>query len=365
MSALREIAESAEALAALLEARGEYYYETINEKRLVLGDGGRSGNCEYCVEASDEGWIPDDDVYEGPMGDEDGPPLHPHCFPGNTLVSACGVAAASVRVYEGELVRIRIAGVDDLSVTPNHPILTQRGWIAAGSLKISDSCVKCLSPSDFLSAIDPDDHYVESRIDEISSSLLMAGSMVSRGVPVSTEAFHGDRSADGKVDIVSSASAFARERSDFRQTVRHLLFRGGHTSGISLSRKSVEFQILSAARFPTHSIVRGSSPSGAALGRNRSVENQSRISSVSLLKADGDPSVSDSLTRYADAIGNRQDAFAGLVRFVQIEEINRSDFSGQVFNLQTQAGLYLAGTIVAHNCDCYLEYRERRHRVYA
>lgn len=63
----------------LLEARGQYTYDTVEEKRLVLGDGGRSGNCEYCLDAADRGWIEMDDVYEGPMGDEDGPPLHPHC----------------------------------------------------------------------------------------------------------------------------------------------------------------------------------------------------------------------------------------------------------------------------------------------
>lgn len=65
--------------AILHEARGEYVYDTVEEKRLVLGDGGRSGNCEYCVDAADRGWIGDEDVFEGPMGDEDGPPLHPHC----------------------------------------------------------------------------------------------------------------------------------------------------------------------------------------------------------------------------------------------------------------------------------------------
>ncbi len=63
----------------LLEAVGEYTYEEIEEKRLVLGSGGASGNCEYCVDAADRGWVEDDDVFEGPMGDEDGPPLHPHC----------------------------------------------------------------------------------------------------------------------------------------------------------------------------------------------------------------------------------------------------------------------------------------------
>jgi len=67
------------ALLELVEATGEYYYDEVTVKRLVLGDGGREGNCDCCVEASDRGWIDMDDVFEGPMGDEDEPPLHPNC----------------------------------------------------------------------------------------------------------------------------------------------------------------------------------------------------------------------------------------------------------------------------------------------
>lgn len=74
-----EITEAADALCELLEKRGEYTYEEIEVKRLILGDGGESGNCEYCEEAADEGWIDMDGVFEGPMGDEDEPPLHPNC----------------------------------------------------------------------------------------------------------------------------------------------------------------------------------------------------------------------------------------------------------------------------------------------
>ncbi len=80
MNPLAELIESANDLAALLEKKARaYVYQTANEKRWMLGSGGRSGNCEWCVDASDMGWVPDEDVYPGPMGDEDGPPGHPHC----------------------------------------------------------------------------------------------------------------------------------------------------------------------------------------------------------------------------------------------------------------------------------------------
>lgn len=57
------------------EAGGEYYHDELNVKRFIPdGDA-----CEICEDAGDLGWIPDDEVYEGVFGDEDGPPLHPHC----------------------------------------------------------------------------------------------------------------------------------------------------------------------------------------------------------------------------------------------------------------------------------------------
>ncbi len=71
------IAEALNALAdaILREKRGEYTYDTVNEKRFVPDDDA----CEICEDAADLGWIPDDDTYDGVFGDEDGPPLHPHC----------------------------------------------------------------------------------------------------------------------------------------------------------------------------------------------------------------------------------------------------------------------------------------------
>lgn len=68
------------ALHSLYEAAGEYYYDTENVKRWVLGSGGRSGNCETCVENADMGWIPDDEVFlASGGGDLDEPPAHPNC----------------------------------------------------------------------------------------------------------------------------------------------------------------------------------------------------------------------------------------------------------------------------------------------
>ncbi len=68
-----EVLAAALALLSLLEAN--YTYEEINVKRLVAD----ADACEICIDAEDMGWIEDDATFEGVFGDEDGPPLHPHC----------------------------------------------------------------------------------------------------------------------------------------------------------------------------------------------------------------------------------------------------------------------------------------------
>ncbi len=88
MAKISELIESAElieavavldAAQAILEATGEYYYEDITLKRWILGDGGRAGNCEICVDNADRGWIDMDDVWDSIDGSIDEPPAHPNC----------------------------------------------------------------------------------------------------------------------------------------------------------------------------------------------------------------------------------------------------------------------------------------------
>lgn len=76
----QQLIVSLDRLADLIEAKGEYYYDYENVKRWVLGDGGKSGNCDLCNDNADEGWVGDDDTFLDVEGDDiDGPPAHPHC----------------------------------------------------------------------------------------------------------------------------------------------------------------------------------------------------------------------------------------------------------------------------------------------
>lgn len=67
------------AAVAAAEAAGDYYYDEVEQKRWKLGDGGDSGNCDFCEENAALGWIDMDDVFDSPMGDIDEAPAHPNC----------------------------------------------------------------------------------------------------------------------------------------------------------------------------------------------------------------------------------------------------------------------------------------------
>lgn len=82
MSAGALLIAELDAFIALLEAPGEYTYEDVTLKRWELGPGGRTGNCDGCVENADSGELEESEFFPapGPFGYVDEPPLHPSCL---------------------------------------------------------------------------------------------------------------------------------------------------------------------------------------------------------------------------------------------------------------------------------------------
>lgn len=79
-----ELIEASDALSDLIERRGDagtYYYEDVTVKQWILGPGGRSGNCEECIENADEGEIEESEFFpsDSQYGPVDEPPLHDNC----------------------------------------------------------------------------------------------------------------------------------------------------------------------------------------------------------------------------------------------------------------------------------------------
>ena len=76
-------------------------------------------------------------------GDPDGPAWEIwNCFVGETNVSFDSEVQKSYKhKYKGELVTVKSAAGVNFTCTPNHPILTTKGWVAAGKLHQGDNLV--------------------------------------------------------------------------------------------------------------------------------------------------------------------------------------------------------------------------------
>jgi hypothetical protein len=337
---------------AYLEGRDAMAHEMGMEEKIWSADG--SNACEDCEDQIDAGYIDIDDDF--PCGDD--PPLHPRCFLAGTSVTAAGITGATRREYEGEIIVLGIAGVDDLSVTPNHPILTRSGWLPAGSLKTGDYIAQCIAPSKAAAVLNPDDYDIETRIEDIGNALFMKGGMMAAGVPISPEAFHGDRSANGKVDIVRAAGALPRAWSDGVEDGEYSSLGLRHSRRVAFLGERVFLKDLETVPHAPDGIVRSGGLRGARFFAHGTSADEASGTSAALLETEGLPPLQDSAAVNTDSRGNCEQAFASLVRLVKVDRIEVKTFRGHVYNLETQDGIYFANSIIAHNCDCGVDYRQ-------
>lgn len=149
----------------------------------------------------------------GPVYKEEGTAdfqAHDHCVPAGTLVSGPLPELGFRRWYEGELVVIRLAGGGELSITPNHPVLTDQGWVEAGLLREGEY-VGERAGADLDALRVPHEDDVPTPIEDVWGSPSMDWL---RTVPVAPEHFHGDGGGT-KGDVeVKAAHRFLAEMVD-------------------------------------------------------------------------------------------------------------------------------------------------------
>lgn len=333
---------------------------------------------------------------------------HPNCFPGFVPVSApSGVRAADSRWYEGELVIIHTAAGNELSVTPNHPVLTPEGWVAAGDLVVGHHVIRHGANVERVDVVRPDDEQVEAPIGDVYDALRHARGVTAVSVPSSAEQFHGDGSdADVEVVLVDRLLPDGRESGVSEQSSDRALLVGGvrfellpglgaldefgvgpldtshglvsvgRQGGALCARHASETLGHGGAEVSTDAAAQEPSTDGALLHSevladltlrhpglpesDRFGDALSGIGALATLRGSGlgrgadDASVPNELPDpgFADANGGRDLAarFAGDVAPDQVVMVERRDFAGHVYNLQTGDGWYVASSVVVHNC---------------
>lgn len=318
-----------------------------------------------------------------------------NCLPGSTLVVARGVVAATRYPYHGPIASIVTRDGYTLSGTPNHPILTDKGWVPIGALdKGSKVAVSLRSVGQStMSAMHKDD--VPAPIQQVFDLLWLSGAE-QRRAPAD---FHGD-APTGNVDIVfADRSLMLRGESisdqignefplsfagrALRLFSRYCPFSLGRWAFLaaalrSIGRRSQSFALVSRhrARAIVHglrSAARRDAPvaedaqndlPAAAVALRECLDTATLLERLSDRRGDAvkealascDPSqagvMSGRTLADTELLSDISQLDPTAIRFDDIAHSGSFDWSGHVYNLQTEPGWYIAQGIIVHNCRC-------------
>lgn len=326
-------------------------------------------------------------------------PVHPNCLLPGTRVDARDVLAVSERRYEGEVVVFSTACGEELSVTPNHPVLTDAGWVPAAFLHEGSRVVRDLRRQWEPRQGHQDEENVPARVEDVAEALRLSPTSMSHHVPGTAKQFHGD-GIEGEIGVVRSDRPL---RNTYKPTLREHVGEGflvlavEAAARLAVLRSTQECfrRVGLAAPSSMGGFGEGATPFRAGLfhaqgacsgppspwdsllvqpalhdvgGHSEGVRYSLGGLSLDVARGDGllvevEPSLAnaagseepmESGPSDTDAARNFARRFAGQVALDEVVHIERRQFSGHVYNLQTREGWYWAESIATKNCYCIL-----------
>lgn len=332
-------------------------------------------------------------------------------LPGNVVQGR--VEAVSKATYSGEAVEIQSADGARLTVTAQHPVLTDKGFTAAGLLKKGDNLVRYRPDGNKSVNVDVDHPPV--KIDQLFEAFSQ-GQSVDSGGGLSGLDFYGDAKffksdvhvAKADVELLNSRETHrlqsARNQALVRVDVEPLVQSGfcsrcsGRSrlfSSLAQVKSLIPLHLLGLGLIPNFDAqpfqhpVQAEQPafrshataSHSEFGRQfvqgitgcvpshnflDGLGSELQFQSSAFARV-GDGSELDTRlgkpTPYGVALHpefptEMRERNPGLVTTDQIREIRRFHFDGPVYDLQTPTGYFTAGSelsnIVVANCRCYL-----------
>lgn len=265
--------------------------------------------------------------------------------------------------YTGDVVRIVTAAGNDLTGTPDHPVLTSRGWVALKDLRPGDQVVSHDRQQGYPGVM-PDHVQVPTLIEEAGESWLplltagpsrrdldkdvayreVGGPAVNLYLAAELNAALGKPVTDHLfVDRVGATDGgLALGGSDL------VLLGSGLAAGDMRGFKHGG-SLLGGGPSPSlaHGLARGL---GSLLVVESSLIGDDRMETRPSLHSSAAQVVAD--YRAADAEGGAEllRGLAGCVALDEVLSISVRQFSGHVWDLSTEPSWYVANGIVTHNC---------------
>lgn len=296
-------------------------------------------------------------------GDPGGAPEEVYnCFLADTKIASDSEIVRSYKhKYTGKIISIKTAGGVQFSCTPNHPILTPRGWVAAELLKNGDDILVTFGMDYELSRRNPNINHAFPCMKAIHELFRKFGSQRACNLCVN---FHGDVPTSD-VEIVTQKrllreSRYASIGNGFKELwlKRANSFRSG---------QSHFMKRIWSVRKSSLCNVRRKRKSFSLIWRRLRHSQIHCLRPVALIDPCGVQPLNNNASGNAELLRECLDGFSGIVFADNIVSVNIRSGSTHVYNLQTQNGYYFVNSIIpqnmrkvngifaiAHNCRCSL-----------
>lgn len=297
------------------------------------------------------------------------------CFPASTVALPVGELRGVIgRHWEGQMVTITTASGKKLRATPNHPVLTARGWRAINELCPGQDVLYRVG-SDVVNAVSTEDVGMPPTIGALFDSVNHPSVSNVFAKSTSEADFHGDGmigehivnypSPNGDLRLALN-TAFGEKASEYlfgfiaapgrlpSNGDRDSLFVGNGFNNESSQSNPMPFEDGVQAGF-------ADPRTSADAGRTNSVDELLDelcfvMSSIGVTPPEGlhdsGPFKGSCHCGCADseASGKGSCGLAISVSQDQIILVEREFFSGHVYNLSTSSGFYIADGFIVHNC---------------
>lgn len=294
-------------------------------------------------------------------GDPDGRPEEVYnCFIGETKITTdSNIIRSYKHEYEGELVEIKTASGVDFTCTPNHPVLSDRGWVKVASLNQGDNLLIARFRNKTFTRRDPHIYHVHSRMDALHE---LFDKFFGERIRTLSVNFHGDIPTS-KVEVVT-LKGFLRNNFDLSRCkpVNKFLFKLANKTFAGDSTFMKHFRRVWLIAFSFVGFINKFFTIISRCLRHSQIHRFRTIArddtSFVQTKIDGVPATSEFFGECFD--GHSVEIFAD-----NIISIDRRISKCHVYNLQTENGRYFANSSISkngakdngiyaivHNCRC-------------
>ena len=300
-----------------------------------------------------------------------GPYDYSHCLPGDTLViPGGGINAASARPFKGNLVVIRTASGQELSCSPNHPILSNGAWVRAENLNVGDNVFRHVRGNGI--AGKPYEKHTPTRIEDVVCSFRERTGM-HRTTNLLPDDFDGNFANSKVTEIWSNRNLTSKPNAEAIELIRDLCLSGitslqsvfsfingfnpsNFSTFASASANCSNFSSALGSHIGKHSSTNSVGDFLSSLfssfvpssfsSNTHSLDFNSLSSRVARIRADYPVS---SIETHADNPSGLLHTLSTQIESDKIIFVGSRYYDGHLYDLRTNNGYILANTLLTHN----------------